>query len=284
MKDKRRSSPLNNFSQVRFSLRYALVVSFAVNIGLGGLAWLLWRRGSNVTHPISQTVHSTKAALDPKLPESHVTPAAASPAENASFSWHQLDTTDFPTFVARLRGIECPESTIRDIIKGELDEIYADKRRQLLGPRGVVDRASLSPALKQQLDRLVAEEDEVLAQLLNPPSSTAVAAARAPDNANATPKEKFLETLRRYAQRETPLRQPLVFQEVNTSGMNLNPAQKEAIELMRQDFLTAIGGSNQNPSDPRYMEKWRKAQRDSDAALRLQLGSSLYDQYEAAAQ
>jgi LysM repeat protein len=44
------------------------------------------------------------------------------------FSWQQVESADFPTYIANLRSIGCPEQTIRDIIIADVNQIYSRKR------------------------------------------------------------------------------------------------------------------------------------------------------------
>jgi LysM repeat protein len=44
------------------------------------------------------------------------------------FSWQQLESPDYPTYIAHLREIGCPEQTIRDIIIADVTQLYAKKR------------------------------------------------------------------------------------------------------------------------------------------------------------
>src|SRR5260370_13548163 len=44
------------------------------------------------------------------------------------FSWQQLESPDYPTYIAHLREIGCPEQTIRDIIIADVNQLYAKKR------------------------------------------------------------------------------------------------------------------------------------------------------------
>ena len=46
------------------------------------------------------------------------------------FSWRELESDDYPTYIANLREIACPEQTIRDIIIADVDALYARKRAQ----------------------------------------------------------------------------------------------------------------------------------------------------------
>ncbi|HWH68147.1 MAG TPA: LysM domain-containing protein [Candidatus Sulfotelmatobacter sp.] len=44
------------------------------------------------------------------------------------FSWHQVESPDYPTYITNLRDIGCPEQTIRDIIIADVNALYARKR------------------------------------------------------------------------------------------------------------------------------------------------------------
>ena len=44
------------------------------------------------------------------------------------FSWHEVESPDYPTYIANLREIGCPEQTIRDIIIADVNALYSRKR------------------------------------------------------------------------------------------------------------------------------------------------------------
>src|ERR1700719_942751 len=44
------------------------------------------------------------------------------------FSWREVESNDYPTYIANLRDIGCPEQTIRDIIIADVNALYAQKR------------------------------------------------------------------------------------------------------------------------------------------------------------
>jgi LysM repeat protein len=44
------------------------------------------------------------------------------------FSWREVESPDYPSYIANLRDIGCPESTIRDIIVADVNQLYALKR------------------------------------------------------------------------------------------------------------------------------------------------------------
>src|SRR5437588_11607773 len=44
------------------------------------------------------------------------------------FSWREVESADYPTYIANLRDIGCPEQTIRDIIIADVNALYSRKR------------------------------------------------------------------------------------------------------------------------------------------------------------
>ena len=44
------------------------------------------------------------------------------------FSWQQVESDDYRTYIENLRDIGCPEQTIRDIIIADVNALYAKKR------------------------------------------------------------------------------------------------------------------------------------------------------------
>ena len=44
------------------------------------------------------------------------------------FSWQQVESSDYPTYIANLRGIGCPEQTIRDIIIADVNQVFSRRR------------------------------------------------------------------------------------------------------------------------------------------------------------
>jgi hypothetical protein len=47
-----------------------------------------------------------------------------------AFNWSQLESTDYRQYIANLRGVGCPENTIKDIILTDVMRLYAQRRGQ----------------------------------------------------------------------------------------------------------------------------------------------------------
>lgn len=249
-----------------------LWLSLALNLALAcGVALLLWHGPKT---PAQASAPSAAKASAPAPAPSEKHDAAPAPP----LAWSQLESQEFPIYISRLRGVGCPEPTVRHIIKGELDEIYADKRHELITQSGEAAHPTFSARLQKDLEELTLEEDRLLAQLLGlAPPASAIAAAN-PSESQLPPPLRHTPVLENMVTTQA-LAQPLVFREVDASALNLTPTQQALIGQMRDSFLQKIGGMNQDPNNPEYMSRWRKAQYESDLQLRTLLGDDLVARY-----
>jgi len=89
------------------------------------------------------------------------------------FSWQEIESADYPTFIANLRDIGCPEQTIRDIIIADVNALYARRRAtEVITPeqqwwRTEVDTNVLAAATAK-LRELEDERRALLVSLLGP--------------------------------------------------------------------------------------------------------------------
>lgn len=72
---------------------------------------------------------------------------------------------------------------------------------------------------------------------------------------------------------------PLVYQPVDSVAVNLTESQAQVVNNLRQEFVNNIGGTNQNPDDPAYLQRFLQAQGQSDAMLEAYIGYNAYMQY-----
>ena len=199
--------------------------------------------------------------------------AAAPPAESLAsaqpvviaprpepFLWSQLESTDYRTYVANLRAIGCPEQTLRDIVMADVDEaIYAPRREEL--------QTNQSPGYA--LQQLRKEETEFIAALLGTaaPSGDASTGAVASSSRPAR------------GPKEVPVAMPVAFSNVDPVAAGLSTNQLNLIAAVRQQFLKDIG-SQQDPNDPAYRERWKKAQAKADSVLQAATGMRAYQIYQ----
>ena len=89
-----------------------------------------------------------------------------------SFSWSQLESSDYRQYIANLRAIGCPESTIKDIILTDVMRLYAQRRGQYyLNGRGFKfwetdeKRKLKQPQIEEREKQLAAIDKELPAVL-----------------------------------------------------------------------------------------------------------------------
>lgn len=96
--------------------RLILILSLVANFLLAA-GWFFSAR--------HQTIRYRRAIQNPP-----VTPAAVKTnlvIRRQFFSWQEIESSDYRTFITNLRGIDCPEQTIRDIIIADVNTLYARK-------------------------------------------------------------------------------------------------------------------------------------------------------------
>ncbi len=220
-------------------------------------------------------------------------------AEPKPFQWSSLESEDYSAFISRLRQIGCPETTILDIIRGELLANAADRRKELettimrstswRPPSGVTRRDYLASQLRK-LDKDIADNANLL--MRNAPSEGRERGAAETDPGSAAP----------------PVRYPAImaglkFKPVSdgngqspgspTGGtgpryaepgvVQATPEQIASIQEMQSQFVKDIGGPNQDPADPAYEKKWRDAQWLADQIFRARYGYAAFNDLVRAA-
>ena len=250
-------------------IRNPLLYSLLLNGVLGGP---LGYKGFLISHPV------TIAAVQPPPPIIPQPPEASSEAEPAApapepFQWSTLEAADYPTYLANLRKIGCPEQTIQDILLADISALYAQKRAAL-------DAKGLDPlGLCRAMSALQEEESLLLNRLLGIPmlaretSSVAQEQTPLPSASASSPSVSQVP-------RQTTAPIPMVFQPVDPGALKLTDQQKILLERLRQTFVQEIGGPNQNPNDPRYLERWEQAQMAADSQLKTLFGNDIFSLYQ----
>src|SRR5258705_5916727 len=103
-----------------------LILSLAVNVGLcAAVGWLVKSRPA----PAITASDPLPTNIATRPTESRPAPAAAEPAKPAqSFGWRMVESEDYKKYIANLRAIGCPEETIRDIIKADVNKLFASRK------------------------------------------------------------------------------------------------------------------------------------------------------------
>ena len=164
------------------SLQRLLMISILANlVCFVGLFWLSTDRQSS-TEP-SQPVPagepvSSGQAIGQAAPSERIV------REIERFRWSQIESDDYKEYVQNLRDIGCPEETIRDLVKQDLDKYYDQRKADILsksparkefwktGNPGSLGRPSASAS--SQMAKLDREKNEVLGELFKPSGLAAI--------------------------------------------------------------------------------------------------------------
>jgi hypothetical protein len=94
-------------------------------------------------------------------------PAAALP--QAQFDWRQVESEDYKQYIANLRGVGCPEKTIREIILADVNDLFASKAATLTRTNQYLywrkDPVSRSPEQLKEQQELYLEKRDLLKTL-----------------------------------------------------------------------------------------------------------------------
>lgn len=153
----------------------------ALNLGLVSFLWLrpvrpLQPAETITPRPAFSTALAATAgsggSLRP-LPAAPRTATAPAPVGGSGFHWRQVESEDYPTYIANLRRIGCPANTIRDLIVADVRALYDAHRAAVQPVRAVefwqkdYEPGPLTDASVKRLLQLAREEQAVLTQLLD---------------------------------------------------------------------------------------------------------------------
>ena len=109
-------------------MKTSLVISLSANLLLAAIAadlFIQWRNTAS-----NAAVIKAKSSSQTFLDHDFVKPQISSPLLPCeAFQWNQLESADYLTYITNLRGIRCPEQTIRDIITADVHALYAQQSK-----------------------------------------------------------------------------------------------------------------------------------------------------------
>lgn len=88
-------------------------VSLGLNVVLATSYWMAARQTSSSNDPGSGS-HSSTIKTNVVIRRQY-------------FTWSEVESPDYPTYIANLRNINCPEQTIRDIIIADVNSLFAKR-------------------------------------------------------------------------------------------------------------------------------------------------------------
>ena len=197
------------------------------------------------------------------------------------FSWREVESPDYPTFIANLRDIGCPESTIRDIIVADVNQLYALKRAtEIVTAEQQWWRSEPDPEITAAAEaKLVALDDDrraLLTRLLGPnwefDDATALAQALAlPQTVipldgpvlGLLPTEVKLQVREIVARQQQRVETYLA--SLRASGGTADPAELARVRQQTREELTGI-------LSPPQLEEFLLRYSDNAQSLRAELG------------
>jgi hypothetical protein len=97
----------------------------------------------------------------------------SAPAPGKAFHWSQVESSDYDTYITKLRAIGCPEQTVRDIIVADVNQLFAPRYAalsetapELAWWRCYNRRKPARPELTARLRELDGEKNALVERLL----------------------------------------------------------------------------------------------------------------------
>ena len=97
--------------------RLILVGSVCLNVILAAVLLAAWHRAKPSPAPDAEVQSTGTNAIRTRFV-----------VRKQFFTWQELESADYPTYVGNLRDLGCPEQTIHDIIVTDVDQLYTWKR------------------------------------------------------------------------------------------------------------------------------------------------------------
>lgn len=149
-------------------LRTVLLWSLVANLGLATAAVVLYKASPAAPAPTTETVTDSEGKTHPnsaRKPGAKNSSRQVIHAAGDAFNWTWVESPDYKKYIANLRGIECPEETIKDIIVADVNKLYGSKMQKIRGgdaPRKYWegDRSSGQNYFAQQREIRVLEKEK----------------------------------------------------------------------------------------------------------------------------
>jgi LysM repeat protein len=255
-------------------MRWRVILIGSVVLNVGFAAFLLFSR-----HELESTLARTTEDLRLPIFTNRARPTVI--IRRQFFSWREVESPDYPTYIANLRDIGCPESTIRDIIVADVNQLYALKRAtEIVTAEQQWWRSEPDPEIAADAEaKLQALDDDrraLLTRLLGPnwefDDATALAQALAlPQTVipldgpvlGLLPSEVKLQVREIVARQQQRVETYLA--SLRASGATADPAELARVRQQTRDELTGI-------LSPPQLEEFLLRYSDNAQSLRGELG------------
>jgi LysM repeat protein len=248
--------------------RTLFLVSVVLNVALSValVTWISSTRNASrhVVRPVSA------ATIDSNLVRIIKTNVLVRPR---AFTWQEVESADYAVYVENLRALGMPESTVRDVIVADVDQIYHQRRRAEAAQQDVEWwRSTPSPEVQSnnlaRIAAIDAERNALLTRLLGAGwDATLAESDRIPlalvgpvlGNLSDEVKASVQEIAARSADR---MRDYLAQRQ--SAGENPNPAELARMREETRQQLAAV-------LNPQQLEEFLLRYSDSASALRQEL-------------
>ncbi|HEY3913219.1 MAG TPA: hypothetical protein VGN61_01930 [Verrucomicrobiae bacterium] len=108
-----------------------VIILVLLNLAALGAGYLYFSQSAK--QEVAQTQQSAQAELAVWQAKAAAAEQQAEPTviyKTNSLTWNQLESTDYRQYIANLRSVACPESTIKDIIMTDVMRLYAQRLGQ----------------------------------------------------------------------------------------------------------------------------------------------------------
>jgi hypothetical protein len=207
------------------SPRAILIFSVILNLALATAAVVLF--GRSPAAPTAQGEHVTTLTIVVTQMQfsTNLQTEVAARASDEAFHWSAIRSTNLAEFVASLRAMDCPALTIRDIISGELDELFAPRMIAVIDPlrpqfwQLIANLRANEKILEEKfetLKELGEERDDLLTELTGSETADAAANQRAAERSlrrydylPTEKRERMVALAGEYSEKSSQLRQEL---------------------------------------------------------------------------
>lgn len=151
-----------------------LVISLIINVALAAVLLKPQPPAAPASAPAQPRQPAPQPAVAAPVAKPRTVTQIVTNTVAQKFDWNAVESDDYKKYIANLRSIGCPEETIKDIIKADVNKLYDAKRKALAGPKkkfefwkpGAIMGATIDPERTEKERALNKEKRVLLTELL----------------------------------------------------------------------------------------------------------------------
>jgi len=252
---------------MNFPKSRAILIAYAAALALPTVVAAWWMLTPDMPQHSDdgseQAAASSDTASMDRTPAAIPHTAAVTRSGNGT-AQENADADDFQQYAQTLRAQGQPEQTVRELVASRVTAAYQARRTAI---RSQARQAGAPVAdIEAQLNSLNREQGSVIAQLVGAAQLPPAAQTASTTLAAAQPVQSVVAN---------QILVPAVMADALPATVKTE-AQVADLEKLRNDFVNAVGGANQDPADPNYLKRWEQAQAAADQRYRLLFGDNAY--------